>query len=168
MVRTAFIRGRWVAFKTRHMKRILTLLFLLNISVLFSQDGFKNIIGEWKIVSINSDDFYLNVKTDSTWISEEFKELFSDSSEIENVFNVARMTYNNNVMEFSETGGYTQKVDGELRMIGTYEIKPSLSKIILLLKDKVNLEMNYEIVDDQLRLKSSLYGKESTYILERI
>lgn len=71
-------------------------------------------------------------------------------------------------MKFSDNGIYTQKIDSELRMNRTYEIKPSIEKINVLLKDKVNWEMDYEFVENQLHLTSTLYGKKSEFFLERV
>jgi hypothetical protein len=150
------------------MNRILILLFLINLTVSCAQNEQANVVGEWKIISVNSGDFYLNTKTDSISISKEFKEVFNDSLELDNVINVAKTTYNNNVMEFNDSGIYTQKIDSELRMNGTYEIKPSIGKINVLLKDSVNWEMDYELVDKQLHLITTLYGKKSEFVLEKI
>ena len=56
----------------------------------------------------------------------------------------------------------------ELSMNGTYELKSSIGKIKVLLKDKVNWEMDYEIVDKQLHLTTTLYGKQSEFVLEKV
>jgi len=150
------------------MKRILTLLFLINLTISCAQNEQVNVVGEWKIISVNSGDFYLNTKTDSISISKEFKEVFNDSLQLDNVINVAKMTYNNNVMEFNDSGIYTQKIDSELRMNGTYELKPSIGKINVLLKDNVNWEMDYELVDKQLHLTTTLYGKNLNSYLRKL
>lgn len=63
---------------------------------------------------MDSGDFYLNTKTDSISISKEFKEVFSDSLQLKNVISVAKMTYDNNIMEFSDNGIYTQKNGAKL------------------------------------------------------
>ena len=150
------------------MKRILTLLILINLTVSCTQNEQTNVIGKWKIVSVDSGDFYLNTKTDSLSISKEFKKVFNDSLELDNVINVAKMTYNNNIMEFNESGIYTQKIDSKLSMNGAYELKPSIGKINVLLKDKVNWEMEYELIENQLHLTTTLYGKKSEFVLDKI
>ena len=150
------------------MKRILTLLLLINLTVSCTQNEQANVIGKWKIVSVDSGDFYLNTKTDSISISKEFKKVFNDSLELYNVINVAKMTYNDNIMEFNESGIYTQKIDSKLSMNGTYELKPSIGKINVLLKDKVNWEMDYELIENQLHLTTTLYGKKSEFVLDKI
>ncbi len=150
------------------MKQILTLLFLINLIVSCAQNEQTNVSGEWKITSINSGDFYINTKTDSVSISKQFKEIFSDSLELDNVIKVAKMTYTDNIMVFDENGVFTKKIDSEIRMSGTYKIDRSHKKIIVLLKDKVNWEMDYKIVDSLLHLTTTLYGKKSEFILERI
>jgi len=78
------------------------------------------------------------------------------------------MTYDNNIMGFNESGIYTQKIHSELSMNGTYQLKPSIRKINVLLKDSVNWEMDYKLVDKQLHLTSTLYGKKSEFVLEKI
>ena len=150
------------------MKKILTLLFLISLTISCAQNEQDKIVGIWKIVSVDSGDFYLNTKTDSISISEKFKEVFTDSVELDNVINVAKMTYNNNIMEFNESGIYTQKIDSELKMNGTYELRPSIGKINVLLKDSVNWEMDYRLVDKQLNLTTTLYGEKSEFVLEKI
>jgi hypothetical protein len=157
-----------VSFELKPMKRILTLLLLINLTISCAQNEQAKVIGEWKIISVNSGDFYLNTQTDSVSISKHFKEIFTDSLELDNVIKVAKMTYGNNVMEFNESGVYTQKIDSELSMNGTYELKPSIGKINVLLKDSVNWEMDYELVDKQLHLTTTLYGKKSEFVLEKI
>ena len=112
------------------MNRILTLLFLINLTVSCAQNERTNVVGEWKIISVDSRDFYLNTQTDSVSISKHFKEIFTDSLELENFIKDAKKTYDNNVMEFNESGIYTQRIDSELRMNGTYELKPSGGKTV--------------------------------------
>ncbi|APY00051.1 hypothetical protein [Lacinutrix venerupis] len=150
------------------MKRISTLLFLISLTISCAQNEQDKIVGKWKIASVNSGDFYLNTKTDSISISKEFKKVFNDSLALDNVIKVAKMTYNNNVMEFNDSGVFNQMIDNELKMYGTYEIKPSIEKINVLLKDKVNWEMEYELVENQLHLTTTLYGKKSEFVLERV
>lgn len=131
-----------MSFELKSLKRILTLLLLINLTVSCVQNEQAKVIGEWKIISVNSGDFYLNTQNDSVSISKNFKEVFTDSLELNNVIKVAKMTYENNVMEFNESGIYTQKIDSKLSMNGTYQLKPSFGKINVLLKDKVNWEMD--------------------------
>jgi len=150
------------------MKIIITLLFLINLTISSAQNKSKNIIGKWKITSVNTGDIYLDTKTDSISISKEFKKVYSDSLQLESVINVAKKTYKNNFMEFNKSGIYTQKIDSVLNMNGTYEINPSIEKINILLKDKVIWEMGYELIDDKLHLSTTLYGKKSEFILERV
>jgi hypothetical protein len=157
-----------VSFTLKPMKSILTLLFLISLTISCGQNEQEKIIGKWKIVSVNSGDFYLNTKTDSISISKEFKKAFNDSLALDNVINVAKMTYKNNVMDFNDSGVFNQMIDNELKMYGTYEIKPSIEKINVLLKDEVNWEMDYELVENQLKLTTTLYGKKSELVLERV
>lgn len=157
-----------MSFELKSLKRILTLLLLINLTVSCVQNEQAKVIGEWKIISVNSGDFYLNTQTDSVSISKNFKEVFTDSLELNNVIKVAKMTYENNVMEFNESGIYTQKIDSKLSMNGTYQLKPSFGKINVLLKDKVNWEMDYELIDNQLYLTSTVNGKKSEFVLDKI
>ncbi|PKQ43622.1 hypothetical protein [Confluentibacter flavum] len=150
------------------MKGILTLLFLINLTISCAQNEQVNIVGEWKIISVNSGDFYLNTKKDSISFSKHFKEVFTDSLELDNVIKVTKMTYNNNIMEFNDNGIFTQKIDSELRINGTYEVDPSIGKINVLLKENVNWEMDYVLVDEQLHLTTTLYGKKSEFVLEKV
>ena len=150
------------------MKRILPFLFLINLTITCAQTKSENIIGEWKIISVNSRDFYLNTKADSISLSKEFKEVFKDSMQLENIINVAKMNYNNNVMEFIDSGVFNQKINDEIRLYGTYEINPSIKKINVLLKNKVNWEMEYELVENQLHLTTTVYKKKSEFVLERV
>lgn len=157
-----------MSFELKSLKRILTLLLLINLTVSCVQNEQAKVIGEWKIISVNSGDFYLNTQNDSVSISKNFKEVFTDSLELNNVIKVAKMTYENNVMEFNESGIYTQKIDSKLSMNGTYQLKPSFGKINVLLKDKVNWEMDYELIDNQLYLTSTVNGKKSEFVLDKI
>jgi len=150
------------------MKRILILFFLINLTVCFAQNEESNVVGAWKIISANSGDLYLNIKTDSISISKEFKEIFNDSLELSHVINVAKMTYDDNVMEFNDSGIYTQKIDSELIIKVSYKLKPSVGKINVLLKDHVNWEIDYKFINKQLHLTTTLYGKKSELVLKKV
>ena len=91
------------------MKRFLTLLILINLTLSCAQNEREKVFGEWKIISVNNGYFYLNTQTDSISISKHFKEVFTDSLELDNVIKVAKITYRNNVMEFNESAksGYS-------------------------------------------------------------
>ncbi len=151
------------------MKKILILLLLiLNLSFCLAQNDKLKVTGKWKVISIDSGDFYLNVKTDSVFISKDFNEIFSDSLELDNVINVAKMTYKNDIRYFGEDGIYTHKFDPKIIWHGTYDIKPLDRKIGVTLKDNVNWEMDYEIVDSLLHLTMTLYDKKTEFVLEKI
>ncbi|MGJ8593548.1 MAG: hypothetical protein ACSHXF_13435 [Aquaticitalea sp.] len=96
------------------MKKIFTLLFLINLTILYAQNVPSSIKGEWKIISVDSGDMYLNTKTDSVSMSNQFKEIFSDLLKLVEVVNVAKLTYNNNLITFAENGIFTQKYDPKI------------------------------------------------------
>jgi len=150
------------------MKLNLTLLFLINLAISHAQIKHSSVIGQWKLISVDSGDFFLNTKTDSISFSKEFNELYTDSLKLKNFINVAKLTYNNYVMEFSENGDYTQNNYPEIKMVGKYKLIPSDSKIIVLLKDNVNWEMKYEIIESNLHLTTTLYDKKTEFVLEKI
>lgn len=131
------------------MKKIFTLLFLINLTILYAQNVPSSIKGEWKIISVDSGDMYLNTKTDSVSMSNQFKEIFSDLLKLVEVVNVAKLTYNNNLITFAENGIFTQKYDPKIVQTGTYQINPSINKISVRIKD-ANWEMDYKIIDELL------------------
>ena len=149
------------------MKKILTLFCLINLTILYGQNEPELIKGEWKIISVDSGDLYLNTKTDSVAMSEKFKEVFSDSLKYNEVIKVAKLTYNNNIMTFAENGIFTQTYDPKIVWTGTYQINPSESTISVTTKD-ANWEMDYKIIDELLYLKMGLYDKKTEFVLEQI
>ena len=149
------------------MKKILTLFCLINFTILYAQNEPASVKGEWKIVSVDSGDLYLNIKTDSVAMSEKFKEVFSDSLKYDDFIKVAKLTYNNNIMTFAENGIFTQTYDPKIVWTGTYQLNPSESKISVSTKD-VNWEMDYKIIDELLYLKMGVYDKNTEFVLEKI
>ena len=151
------------------MKKLLFLyLLIFGLPNCLAQNDDSRITGKWKVVSVDSGDFYINVKTDSIFISKDFKEIFSDSLELDNVINVAKITYGNNTTEFGKNGVYTHKFDPKITWHGTYNIVPSDKKIRVILKDNVKWEMDYEFVNRLLHLTMTLYDKKTEFLLEKI
>jgi len=100
-------------------------------------------------------------------MSNQFKEVFSDSLKLVEVVNVAKLTYKNNIMTFAENGIFTQTYDPKIVWTGTYKINPSESKISVTTKD-ASWEMDYKIIDELLYLKMGLYDKKTEFVLEQI
>ena len=149
------------------MKKILTLFCLINLTILYGQNEAESIKGQWKIISVDSGDLFLNTKTDSVAMSEKFKEVFSDSLKYDEVIKVAKLTYKNNIMTFAENGIFTQRYDPKIVWTGTYQINPSESKISVSTKN-VNWEMDYKIIDELLYLKIGPYDNKTEFVLEQI
>lgn len=137
------------------------------VTILFAQNEDSNLKGDWKIISVDNGDFYLNTKIDSVSISNQFKEIFSDSLELNNVINVAKLTYINNITTFGENGIYTQTFEPNIIWKGTYKIKPLDKKIVVTLNDNINWEMDYKLIDSLLYLKMGLYNKKTIFVLEQ-
>lgn len=152
------------------MKNKILITVLILSSFLFSCIQEKNIslIGKWKIISIDSGDFYINTKTDSIFISKKTKTIFKDSLELNNMINIAKKTYTDNTIDFNINGNYLQKNESVVSMSGTYKINTLDKKISVTTKDDINFEMDYRVSDSILYLTMHFYDEKSKFVLEKI
>lgn len=150
------------------MKRLFfLLLFFVNIFISLGQNNKHFLIGEWKVISINTNHFYFNTKTDSIYFSKKFKKIFPDSLEFNNVIRIAKSTYSNNKHIFTEEGRYYNKTDSS-NLQGTYNISLQEKRININLKNQTFYSMKYKITNDILYLKISLNDKITKLLLEKL
>ena len=96
----------------------------------------SSVIGRWTIVSAFDGDVYINSKTDSFSMSEQFKKLFGDSlSMAKKMF---QTTYLNNRFEFREDRVYHIYPAEDPKVTGTYVVNNTDSTILLIRTDSAN------------------------------
>jgi len=151
------------------MKQFFTFLFLFTCIHLSRAQNDKSLfIGEWKVISIETNDIYYNSKTDSIKVSKEFKKIFSDSLKLDNVLKVTKMTYSDNIYSFREDNTYSQNAKSNPEIKGTYLIKPEKNLIDLIINEDGILTMKYEFITNQLRLSLFRFDKRTTlFVLEK-
>jgi hypothetical protein len=107
--------------------------FIFTQTTLYSQSP---VIARWTIISAFDGDVYINSKTDSFSMSEQFKKLFGDSlSMAKKLF---RTTYLDNHFEFKADGVYHIYPAEYPKITGTYVVNNNDSTILLNRTDSAN------------------------------
>jgi len=114
-------------------------IFFLLAVFIFSQTSLyaqSSVIAKWTVVSAFDGDVYINSKTDSFSISENFKKLFGDSlSMAKKMF---QTFYLGNRFEFKDDGVYHIYPVEDLKVTGTYVVNYTDSTILLNRTDAAN------------------------------
>ena len=140
------------------MRKIIVILFILLSS--FDVFGQKqdDLLGEWLLVSLSSDNFNLNKKTNTLNLTKNFKENYSDSTDLNNaVKKIEELTADNKLI-FEKDGKIKFKILADKIKNGKYSLDTS-SKIITI-NFRTNdgnptfLEFHFSIKDGLLRLKN--------------
>jgi hypothetical protein len=100
---------------------------------LYSQ---SSVITKWTVISAFDGDVYINSKTDSFSISDQFKKLFEDSLPIAKKF--FQTTYLDNRFEFKDDGVYHIYPADYPKITGTYVVNNIDSTILLNRIDTAN------------------------------
>ena len=157
-------------------------IFILFASInlfIFSQDK-NTIVGEWRVLSIDNGEVYLNAKTDSVSTTAEFDRKHSTKVSHQDGIAEIRAFSSHNEFIFNNGGGFQLYLDhrrnkNTLRLNGTYEFIND-SKLNLKVKGRtkreMEKEMELEFIDDLLLIKFKYIAmrgnKPTEYLLERI
>lgn len=154
-----------------------TLITALFISIFsFSQDK-KSIIGEWKVVSIDNGEVYLNTKTDSVSTTPEFDKKYSNRVIHQDAIAEIRGFSSKNEFVFTENGEFQLYMNSKRNtkyLDGDYEFT-SDNKLNLKVKGRTGKEMQkeleFEFIDNLLLVKfkylATRKNKPTEYLLER-
>ena len=116
------------------MKFFFLLIFLFfTQTFVYSQ---SSVIAKWTVISAFDGDVYINSKTDSFFISEQFKKSFGDSLSLAKKF--FQTTYLNNRFEFKTDGRYFIYPVEYPKVSGTYVLNKTDSTILLNRTDSAN------------------------------
>ncbi len=134
------------------MKKTLTIIvFLAYSSILFSQEKDSLIVGEWKVISIETQNYYYNSLTDSFSWSKEYEKIlpklikdFGYKNSEEFVESAKKKTTSDKFI-FQKDGIYLRKSNTETLRKGDYVINSSEKIIYFKDKDKSEYSMKYFI-----------------------
>lgn len=134
------------------MKKTLTIIvFLVYSSILFSQEKDSLIVGEWKVISIDTQNYYYNTLTDSFSWSKEFEKMlpklikdFGYKNSEEFIESTKKKIINDKFI-FKKDGVYLRKLNTKTLREGNYNINSSEKIIYFIDKDKSEHSMKYSI-----------------------
>ena len=149
------------------MKKQFVILFIVITLNLFSQEN-KSIIGKWKVIIVESEDFYLKTTNDSISLTEKYKEFHSNKIEIENYIKMVKLAYLKNIFIFDKDGNFNQTSD-----LATFKSKYKIieNENLIEVKDtglngeNVKFEMPYRIENEYLYI--TLIQSATKFILMR-
>lgn len=171
------------------MKKILTLIvFLIYNTMLFSQEKDSFLVGEWKIICIQTHNYYYNSVNDSLFYFKEFKKTIPDilKSEIFKFKDLADFNENtkkesvNFKFIFEKNQTYIKTKEDKIISKGKYTIDSLTKKIYLGGKEKPRHIMEYYIDNELLYLtfndyesgikvgNKTIYLRPTKYTLKRI
>ncbi len=156
-----------------------TVFILLTFASIFasSQDK-KSIIGEWKVISIDNGEIYLNTKTDSVSTTTEFDKKYSNKVVRQDAIAEVRGFSSKNEFVFTENSEFQLYMNSKRNtkyLDGDYEFT-SDNNLKLKVKGRTGKEMQkeleFEFIDNLLLVKfkflATRKNKPTEYLLERI
>lgn len=151
------------------MKKIAILIFFLIVTInSYSQEN-NSLIGEWKVITIDTESFYLKTTNDSISLTKKYKEAHTDSKEVENYIKMVRLAYLNNRFFFDKKGNFNQTSD-----LTTFKSKYKIDEVKNVIKvvdtglkgKNVNFEMPFKIIDNYLYI--TLIEASSKFVLIKV
>lgn len=143
------------------MKKILILiLFFAYNSIIFSQEKDSLIVGEWKVICIETQNYYYNSLTDSFSWSKDYEKMlpklikdfgYKNSEELSES---TKKQTTNDTFVFEENGVYLRKSNIQILRKGNYTINSSKKIIYFKDKDKPEYSMKYSTKKGLLHLTS--------------
>ena len=161
------------------MKKTLLIIILIFSQLIIAQEK-KSIVGEWKVVSVDNGEVYLNAKTDSVSTSKEFDKIHNNKVSRQDGIAEIRAFSSHNEFIFTENKDFKLYLDyrrneNTLRLSGTYEIidqKNMTLKVEGRTKRLMNKTAEFEFINNQLIFKfeyiASRKNKPTIYVLEKI
>lgn len=147
------------------MKKILTLiLFLACNAIMFSQEKDSLLVGEWKVIYIQTHNMYYNALTDSLTYTKEYTKLTPRLIKDFNYKNIkglkeqSKKKLSNDQFVFEDNGIYLRKKEDKVLREGNYTVNNSKKTISFKDKDKPSYSMKYSIKKGLLCLKINFKG----------
>ena len=144
--------------KPKIMRRILIITTLLFALVSFSQE--RIIDGNWKVISVKTNNFYYNVANESFTLLNE-----NDAAKVDK--ETIKKTYSNYKFSFNQ-GKLNQSIDNSVVEEFRYEIDQSEIKLSDLSIDFLSLHINYKLLNNQLHLYLPNKEELTELVLDKI
>ena len=146
---------------------LIILFFLLAINS-YSQEN-NSIIGEWKVISVQSENFYLKTTNDSISLSKKYTETHTSQAEVENYIKMIKLAYLKNKFFFDKNGNFNQTSD-----LATFKSKYKINedKNLIEVKDtglkneNIKFEMPFKIQKNYLYI--TLIESSTKFVLLKV
>lgn len=80
----------------------------------------KSLVGHWQMIAAFNGEVYFNLKTDSTFISSEIKEMYPDTASQNRMIALAKDIYSATNFKFDKNGIYRMFLDTTFQIEGRY------------------------------------------------
>ena len=148
---------------------LFALIFLSSFSVQAQENTF--IAGSWKIITISDADMYLNLETDSSFLSPEMVKIYPDTPDQKKMMSDARIIFGSTQFHFEKNGIFKQTVDTMTIFTGTYKIDVPNRKLELTSKNSfgedVTEKMDYDFIDNRLKFSILLDDTKLHLVLRK-
>ena len=142
------------------MKIIMKIKFTILLIVFgFITDSYsqnENIIGKWKVKSVDNGEFYMNIENDSIALTDIIKETYNDSIKLSKFRDIAYQIYFKQTFSFLENGKYIHDY-GFGKLVYSYKIDNKRKIIITSENDFADnngtIEMPFKIENDVLYIE---------------
>ena len=159
------------------MKKNLLIILIFQLGVLVAQEN-KSLIGEWRVVSVDNGEVYLNVKTDSVSTTAEFDKKHKTKVSHQDGIAEIRAFSSENEFIFTENGEFrvymnskrkTKYLDGNYKFIDDEKLSLNVkSRIGKEMKKELEFEFINELLLVQFKFIAMRGNKPTEYLLERI
>ncbi|HEY6143662.1 MAG TPA: hypothetical protein VIV55_09650 [Flavobacterium sp.] len=158
-------------------KNLILIVFLACSTIMLSQEKDSLVIGEWKVISIDTENYYYDSTTDSFSWSKGFEKMLPKLIKdygYKNSEEFAESTKKAMICDkfiFEENGVYLRKCNAQILREGNYSIKSSKKIIYFKDKEKPEYSMKYSIKKGLLYLtiilNDSAKLKPTKFILQK-
>ena len=113
----------------------------------------KSLVGHWQVVAAFNGEVYFNLKTDSTFISSEIKEMYPDTASQNRMLAAAKEIYSGTNFKFDKNGIYKMYFDTNFLTEGQYCYKAKDNILRLISKNSLGRDMVENLIS---RLENGL------------
>ena len=149
-------------------KNHLSIFFFLSVIIGYSQKN-NSIIGEWKVITVESENFYLKTTNNPISLSKKYTENHTNQAEVQNYTEKIKLAYLNNIFFFDKYGNFNQTSD---LAVFKSKYKINYAKSLIEVKDtglkgeNISFEMPFKIEKNILFIR--LIESSTKFVLIRV
>ena len=149
---------------------LFTLIFLSSFSIQAQENTF--IVGSWTVITISDADLYINIETDSSFLSPEMVKTYPDTADQKKMIYQAKALFGSTQFHFNKNNIFKQTVDTMLLYAGKYKIDITNKKLELTTKntlgEDVTEKMDCDFIDNTLKFSILLDETKLDLVLRKI